>query len=466
MRGMKTIFIVIGRGIVVRNILRNRWFKALSQRSDIKIVILFLNAFNGAVPEYLLKDFCRENVILEFVKNTSKSKLERFYRNVIKLLVYTKSSQVFIVKKIVAHKRAGALISFLINVIYGFLSRITILKKMVRRIEPFIFLDKEIDAYFDKYKPDLVFSTSILTVLDIDVLKAAKRRRIKTIGMPKSWDNIDKILFRVEPDVFLVQNQYMKDGTIKQQAIEADKIKVVGFPQFDIYRQPEIIWPKEEYCRKKNFDPGLPILFLGSEGAWSSGDESVFREIILDRESGRLPNCNILVRPHFSNAYLNKYDEFRNFKNVFVDNNNYGRSDFFWDRWEPTLDNQIDFINSLYYCNLMISFASTLVLDAACFDKPTLNIRYAIDAVKDVYNIVYYSAIISTGAIKISASRDELIKDIRHILQNDDYKKNERRLLRENFCGILDGESGKRIVQAVLEYLYEGQHSAIAASNK
>ena len=190
------------------------------------------------------------------------------------------------------------------------------------------FYNSQYAKYFDKYKPDLVFSTSIINHFDTDILKEAKRRNIKTVALPRSWDNLAKVLFRVEPDLFLVQNEVMKRHAEKYQAIPSRKIKVVGFPQFDMYHDKSIILSKEDYYRLKNFDPKLPILFLGSEGIWSKCDENIFEQIITDRDKGLISKCNILIRPHFSGATSHNFQRFADYDNVYIDDK-FRKSDFF-----------------------------------------------------------------------------------------------------------------------------------------
>ena len=47
-----------------------------------------------------------------------------------------------------------------------------------------------IDLLYDKYSPDLVFSTIVINdAFDVPILREAKKRNIRTVGAIRSWDS-------------------------------------------------------------------------------------------------------------------------------------------------------------------------------------------------------------------------------------------------------------------------------------
>lgn len=456
---MKTVFITITRGLLMRNIMRSRVFGLLKQNKDLKIVVLILNIYNIPPPQYLAEELRAENVIVELVPNRAIGGIQKAFNTLTDFLVFTESSKYYITERPEAHKRMSDSLYFFINLFYRPLARFGFLKKAVRAIELLIYKNKNVAYYFDKYKPDLVFSTAIQSGMDYDILKEARKRKVKTISMPKSWDNIDRVLFRVLPDIFLVQHKGMKEQAVKYQALDPETIKVVGFPQFDIYKE-NIFVSKEEYCAKRGLDAALPIVFLGSEGLWSEGDDKIFGEIISYREAGVIKNCNIVIRPHFSTAQKNYYDRFKQYKNIYIDNN-FRKSGFFGDKWDPTRDDQIDLANLLYHSSATITFASTLTLDAACFNKPVIALCFGvtfkdgIDVTKKMYESGHYREILETQAAILVRSKEELAEAINKSIENPHLKQREVATIRENMCGTSDGKSGERIVDAIIDVLYK-----------
>lgn len=456
---MKTIFITITRGMVARNILRAGVLDILAQNKDLRIVILIPRIKEKNIPDYFLKEFEKENVKIELVENKKMGKIERGFNHFISKLVFTKSTRLYLRFHIKEERRIGRLGFFLYCLVYSPLSKLKFLKKFIRFIDYLIFSGNAYTPYFEKYQPDLLLSTCIMSQLDITFLKEAKKRKIKTISMPRSWDNLDKFFFRVEPDLFLAQNERMKKAAQKVQTIDEDKIKVVGFPQFDLYANETTIISKNDYCQRKNFNPDLPILFLGSEGAWSKGDDKIFEQIIIARENKELPDCNILIRPHFSECDKHNYRElFKNYKNVYIDED-YRKLDFFNDRWDPSKEDMKDFANSLFHCNLMVTFASTLALDAVCFDKPIIGIEYGVkfidgqDRTDLMYQTCHYEWVLETRAVSLVNNRDKLIDKINQYLKNPRHKEKERLEMKEKLCFKVDGKSSERIAEIVLSMI-------------
>lgn len=454
---MKTVFITITRGLLTRNILRNQFFDKLKERNDIRIVLMFSDYVrnNG---EYLKKEFESRNIIVEFVPNVVESKLKKLFMAISKNLVFSTTTKLYAKYGTSKVPRKSKVINLLLNIIYTPLSKINFLKKIVRLIEVYVFRDSNYGKYFDIYKPQLVFSTALLSNFDLAFLKNAKRRGVKTISMPKSWDNLSKILFRFEPDMFCVQNELMKRDAVEHQGFKSSKIKTVGFLQFDVYKDATGIESRSRYCERHGFNPELPIIFMGSEGLWSDGDEKVFENVIRSRESGVIPDVNFIIRPHFSLAYDGRYDHLKKFKRVFIDNT-YRITEFFADHWDPTQEDMKDFTNTLRHSDVTINFASTLSLDAVSLDRPVINISFGIrfDEGKDISHIIYetgfYREVIQTGATELVYNPEELNKAIHAYLKNSSFKKEGREKLRNKLCYSLDGKSGLRLYGVVEGYL-------------
>ncbi|MFH1662271.1 MAG: radical SAM protein [Candidatus Falkowbacteria bacterium] len=457
-KNMKTIFITVGKGLISKNILRTKIIEKILMNKNIKIVLFFPNVRNVEVPDYFFEEFKSDRVKIEIVKNKILSFWEKIFNRVFFKLVFSESTKLYLKYHATKRRRANKISYFFSWLIFSILSRIKILKKIYRKIDLTFLTTGEYSKYFEKYRPDLIFSTSIINHFDAEFLKEARQRKLKTIALVRSWDNVDKILFRIEPDLLLVQNEIMKKEIKKHQAFNIEKIKVVGFPQFDIYKDKNIFLSREQYCEKKNFNPDMPILFIGSEGVWSEGDEKIFGKIIKARNNKIIPNCNILIRPYFVTVKQNRYDIFSNEKNVFIDDK-FRKSDFFIDNWDPSEEDNIDFTNSLFHSSMMITFASTLALDAACFNKPIIAITYGVriidgvDRTHAMYDAEHYKLVIKENAISLVNNEKKLVEKIKFYLKHPGYKTKERKNLIDNLCYKVDGESAERTVKNIINKL-------------
>ena len=241
---MKTIFIVVTRGYIIRNVLRSGVLDYL--KKDYKVVLFVMAKKNSAIPDYLKQEFAGGNVILEEVyeseRNNFYDRIHRAFARFSSLLVYTKTTWVYIRignPDIVKKESRWAATE---GLFFSFLGRFNFLKKLVRWAENRLFImdGDDYGKYFDKYHPDLVFSTSIISKVDIAFLKEAKRRRIATVSMTKGWDHLAKRLLLVLPDKLILQNNVLEHEAIDFQRIPSSQVEVCGFPQFDWYRKKDI----------------------------------------------------------------------------------------------------------------------------------------------------------------------------------------------------------------------------------
>lgn len=463
---MKTVFIVITRGFIIRNILRSGLLDILTN-ANIKIVILFVDLKKVGFPESLRKEFERENVIIEVVtaekKNTYiKQRLYNLFKSLSQYFVFSKSTWSY--GQIGNEQKMNRNIAwaYLERAIFTVLSKFHFLKKIARFLEENFFFTPVYNKYFDTYQPDAVFSTSIIATHDMQFMKEAKHRGIKTISMPKGWDNITKILYRVVPDYIIVQNEIMKAQAKEVQKVAHDNIFVTGFPQFDWYRRPEIILSRKEFFERLGLPEDRKFIFFGSEGTWAPDDKRVAQVLAeaLPKDDVFVFPCSMLIRPHYSDVANPRFKDFQGLPFVKVDDN-YNLSEFFIDNWNPTVEETKFFVNCMYHCDIMIMIASTLALDAMAFNKSTLGLAYNIlhnprtgeDISKKWYETDHMLAVLSTNAVDIVSSDKELIDMINMNLKNPERKHKERQALIDEVCYKIDGHSSQRVADVIFKAL-------------
>lgn len=458
---MKTIFIVVSsRGIIMRNILRSGVLDCL-KKADVKIIIFIAQVGPRVLPDYLKEEFEDDNVRVigvpdSEIKSRIWNKIYRIFHKYTGKLVYNESSMI--------HSRItkSAFSAELEKAIYTRLRNFPPLKKITRFIEITLFTDGRYGQYFDQYKPDLVFSTSIISGIDIAFLKEARKRGIKTVSTPKGWDNISKFLYQILPDKFIVQTYFMKEWAAAEQLLDKSRIEICGFPQFDWCRRPEILLSREEYFAKIGLDPARKLIFFGSEGRDTPKDDDIAGALVVavNSASALIKPCCLLIRPHFSDVKFKRFDRFIGTENVKVDDN-FTLSDFFCDSIDPSTEEIKLFINTLYHCDISINIASTLSLDVCCFDKPIINIGYqsyfSPRTGEDVSHLLYkdsqYLEVLKTGAVDIAWNERELIDYINQYLTDPGRKRVERQALLDQLCYRVDGRSSERMADVILNMI-------------
>lgn len=453
---MKTIFITISRGGTARNILKTDAYKILKASGN-RLVIL-TPAWRD---ERFLKEFGGENIYFENLVEPQWTALDRILVGLHMALIYNRSIELWDKHGIFDPKDIHPWRYKMKKFIFLPLSKIRALRDLVKWLDKILIKDRYYGEIFEKYNPDLVFSTSVMEDADVFVLKQAQERKIPTIGMVKTWDNTSKMSFRVKVDKLIVWSDYVKSESLKFQNYKEKDIIVCGVPQFDFYAQPEWKTEREEFFSSIGADPAKKLLVFGSEGKISSGDGEIAEIIMKAVASQEIKGeYQLFIRPHF--MYLGdekKFDSLKNNKNVIIDSG-YEHSMVFRDKWDYS-DAQIKkFSNLMRYADIMITTASTLILDAAACDKPIVSIAFdgyqkkpLEDSIAKWYLSEYLQTILEQDGLSFVKNKEELIDAVNAYIADPQTKGEGRERLRNYFCYKIDGKAGERIGMAVINYL-------------
>lgn len=460
----KTVFIVVTRGFIVRNILRTGVLSKIRAKG-VRIVIM-LATMGRELPHELQSEFERfEGVEVIGVPDVRlgswRGKVHRVFIFFASRFLYSGSSRNYILIGNSRKLKRSAAAAYLDTALYFILGHIPGRKRIARWMEQNVFTGHTYADLFEKYRPQLVFSTSIYSKVDIEFMKEARERGIATVSMPKGWDNVTKHIYRFVPDRIITQNEAMKRDMVRYQDVPAERIVVTGFPRFDWYRQPEMLLSREETFRRLGLDPQRRLLFFGSEGVWAPNDHMVAVAIAKHiQKDGFAKACCLLARPHFTDVASPRFTEaLSGYSHVKVDDN-FTRSEFFLDNWDPSVEESRLFVSAVHHCDVMITVASTLALDAACADKPVVLAGYNVlyndtgtDLSKHLYESDHYRQVTATGAVTVAKNDSELFAAIDSALREPARQAAEREVLRGALCYRVDGHASERVADAVLELL-------------
>ncbi|MDA1015749.1 MAG: hypothetical protein O3A00_15005, partial [Planctomycetota bacterium] len=134
---------------------------------------------------------------------------------------------------------------------------------------------------FQRQRPDVYLSTHSQLTAEAELLNAARKLGIPTIGMIRSWDNVLKGV-RCHPDRMAVWNEINQRELMSRERYKQHDTSVIGAPQFDCHFQEDCIWTREQFCRHFNLDPDRPYILYGTNGYYEPGfDETVWVESLL-----------------------------------------------------------------------------------------------------------------------------------------------------------------------------------------
>ena len=458
---MRKILLTISRGWIARNLLHNEFYKILRENCELIIIT------TAADSDRFIGEFSHPNVRFIAMDEKGHNSLDAliffFHKNLIYNSTVDQKNRWGIIGD--PKSRKPIFFFYLIKkIIFIPLSKMKFLRELFRLVDYFFLQKNEVNKYLkvlDREKPDLVLSTNVYSDSEAALIKAARKRKIFTLGIPKSWDNSNKNGLRAKTDVMFVWSEFMADEVIKYQNYKDKKVKILGIPQFDDYTDKNLIMNRKEFCEIYELDPGRRIIFFGSEGKLLPTDAEIADIIYEDILTNKFNEpSQLLVRPHFGYK-----DDDLKFKSLFgrdrvvVDRLN-NPSDCFRDSWDYSSEFTKRFVNCLYHSDVIVSTYSTLTLDGAAFDKPLINIAF--DGRKFVpYDrsvarwemATYFKKVLNTGAVWNVNNVSELRNAINSYLDNPSKLSKERELLRARFCFKIDGQSGKRFANEVLNLL-------------
>ena len=326
-----------------------------------------------------------------------------------------------------------------------------------------LFFDAHLyDEILIQHKPDLVVATSTYAVDDIRLLKASRTRRIPTIGMTKSWDNLtSKDALLVPPDHLLVHNDVVAAEASFFHRYPRDRITVVGVPQFDWYADPSFMLSREEFFSRMGLDPRKKLITYTAMGVWLVKHE---RDIIrtlyrLVREKRLSQQSQLLVR--FHPAYP---DEKRilqtEFPGLVVDQPGVpeGEERDAWKAdWRFSTDDVRQLASTLQHSDVVLNCGSTIILDTACFDTPMIGIAFDGDARERSYwasaarlfERDHCKKVLETGGVRIVHTEEELVKALDSYLDDPSLDSVGRGKIVAQQAGSL-GKASEHLARAIL----------------
>ncbi len=459
---MKTIFISIFDGDTERVILRTAVFRVLKE-SGHKIVLLVRG--KERVDHYR-KEYGSDQVVVELLP-PANSFLEVVWYYIGWNSIPTRAVEV---RRIREHWNHGKFLVFFAGWFAGLLSHMRIWRELLRSTY-FVIGEDYAKELFSKYKPDLLFAANMFSPEDTRLLRMAKKLKVRSVTIAKSWDVLTtKAFTRVKADHIVVYNELNRKEAVMFGDYKPEQITVTGFPQFDIYTEKNIYLSREEFCKRVGLDPSRRTILYGLPGDWKSPDtRAILVELdkriganafakpiqILARFHPKYPDSSQgLESPHIifdrPGTYFSKGGEF----GIDASASTY--------KWTFRDDDIIHLANSLYHSDIVINVDSTLTLDAAALDTPSILIGYDGDRVLPyhrsiafIYERNHYQNVLKTGSAPVVKSHEELEQEINLFLSDPLYRREGLNKLKSGLVYKIDGASGKRMGEAILTQLQQ-----------
>ena len=470
----KTIMLVVAQGFTSRYILRSRIFDTL-KKSGCRIVILS----PSSKEKYFKDEFDGDNVFHEhYHPDDYRDKNSRIYQYFTLARLYSFKAglfnnftnywknQYFDSRKNVSggKKLVDLILRATINVLEKgpfFRSAFNLLE---RAITPSVHR-----VVFEKYRPDLVVTTSLgMLPYDRFIMQEARKYGAKLASLVLSWDNTTtKGIAGEKPDYVVAWTETMKEELINYHDIRKERIFVGGVVQYEEYFKEQNLYTKDDLYHELGLDSDKKTIFYCLESPtaykWNPNVLEILSEAIVDGRISGEPQ--LLVRPHPIYYRLNNgcyvYEE--DLKRLKEIENKYPFVKFDY----PTVlsdsmshdmpsDEVIKLGSCLKYADVVLSFFSSINIEASIFDTPIINVE--IYHKKSLPNAVmanhtHNKRVLNTGGVYSAASNEELISGINDYILDPARDRDGRKRIFENETGPNKGKAASKIGDYLISQL-------------
>jgi hypothetical protein len=294
------------------------------------------------------------------------------------------------------------------------------------------------------------------------------------LGLPAfaaitNYDNIVNMGYRgFTPTCLAVWSSQMADEVIKLHGLQPKNIEVTGPVQYDRFKQP-LPMTRDEFLKSIKLDPNKKTIFFAG-GVNINHYFEIYRLFIGEKERIWKEPFNFIIRP-MPHVKLLLSPGWQLLEKLFtqagayvsspgsVDANNDRRNEL---RIDMAFDEGPDELNYLLRsCDVLINIFSTMGLEAAICDLPTIHIGYDAYTYGMRFNVTtafqqrmtHNRRKLRLAASKVAKSETELLFFLDLYLSDRSIDHEARREYAISECGELDGQAGYRVFEMIKSHM-------------
>ena len=332
----------------------------------------------------------------------------------------------------------------------------------------------EVERYrqiFRQIDPRVIFCSHQRPPIIIPAILAARSLGIPTATFIFSWDNLtSKGRIAAPFDHYLVWSDQMRDELLRfYPDVSAERVHVVGTPQFDPYADRDLLWSREEFHARIRADPSRPLLCYSGGDLMTAPEDHLHVRLLMELiRAGQIKNNpQVILRPAPVDDGA-RYEVVRHDYPELI----YAQPAWLhttpgdWSRVIPLPDDVRFLANLTHHADVNINLASTMTLDFAIHNRPVINIAFDVASPPPLgrplwdfyYQFEHYQPVVRIGAARFARSREELAAHVNAYLDDPSLDHEARRELVELQVGVPIGQSSQRIVE-VLRMISDRNHS-------
>lgn len=318
--------------------------------------------------------------------------------------------------------------------------------------------------------PDVIVTTGPFWSAEPAVVAHAKKLGIPILAMIPSWDNVttkNRMVYKY--DGYLVWSEQTKRELHEFYDDTRDlPLYVVGAPQFDVFFQRRFEESRAAFCARYGLQPDKPIVLyaIGSPN-FIGGEFHGALQLAERMARGDLGAAQLMVRPHPAKDCGELIDLFKRYLPRVIVQQVVQKGASIQTRSHS--EHQItDWVNTFRHADVMVNMFSTVTVDSALFDRPVVNVDFDPEPgqpnqalIRDVNHLwTHFKPVAESGGVWNVTSMDEMVAAIKAYLARPELHREKRRWITERVCHYLDGRSGQRLADAILDFAVHRQPKA------
>jgi hypothetical protein len=347
------------------------------------------------------------------------------------------------------------------------------LRRMLVRMQSHLIPEPRLYAdLFEKYRPNLVVSSTAGWRLDRYLLREAKERGVTTMAAIVGWDNPSSYAVPgADMDFATCWSKLQKEELVRGSDWRPERVNIGGIPSYDGYFRRHWLLPKEEYFRLHELDPDRKLISYASSFVHFAPNYPNIEALaaLVSSEALCMP-AQLLIRLHPSH--------FQDKPNMFRDERDQiqaleGRYPHLHVVRPVPLGGSLGYYSGedmsekssmMAHSDVMVTVYSTMLVETAVHDTPM--VAAVIDApggwnsrkkyslsLRRIGNWPTHKRFREAKAGRVAANQTELCEAINSYLTDPRLDASERRRFVEREITYTDASAGRRTAEYILRVL-------------
>lgn len=317
----------------------------------------------------------------------------------------------------------------------------------------FLSSSNEFDALVREFSPALIATcTPGLTLFEAEAIIFAKQKKIPTVAVNFTWDNLTGNALHVrKPDYLICWNDILKEEAIRWHGYKPKHIWSAGILRFDHYFQKEeYSLSREEFLRSKGLDPSKKTVLIAtvSFNTFPHQKDIVSHIVSLKEKHALEYDFNIFIRVHPIDRY-DIYAEFTGKEGIHIERAGEARlpDTMHGHKVEMTKNDLLNLKYTLRYTDVDVNFASTLTLESCIFDQPVVNVGLGV--YNEAYEWTHYKPVVDAGGVRVARTLEEIGPLVDMYMKDPSLDREGRKEIVRRWVQFTDGMAYKRSVEAL-----------------